>query len=342
MANQQRLSIITSNINAPGTEPKASTAWERRWNQVPEGWRTGTYVIDKAPYNEVFTYNSNYVPGRSFDFRPSGPARLGQEMSWWIYTCWSQGIRKVEPSMLRWWDKAVSSLTIKRSRLGHTISSLLDFAPEEIIQEASTLFYSQNKRLPSNNNKANLVSVTNHMHLFLSARTTDTNWWDIDVWSLKVDDRIPRRPNEPSISSIVNLKEVEPLWLREGMRYYLSRELIYQNMVWTSLVTRYVSLKTRFGAYLAQEGISSPTLGDNKGQIRHFSTNILSWLLVFTRKDGKGNLTRNSVARAQSHINVFYGYMYENKEEASRVTGDPPPDGSVSPMTTCVSGRLTN
>lgn len=323
MADQQRLSIITTNLNTPGTEPKTSTAWERRWEQVPEGWRTGTYIIDQAPYNEVFTYNSNYIPGRAFDFRPAGPERLGQELSWWVYTYWSQGIRKIEPSMLRWWEKAVSSLTAKRHRLGHAATSLLDFAPEEIIQEATSLFYAQNKRFPSISNKANLVSITNHMHLFLSARTTDTNWWDNNVWSLRVDDRIPRRTNEPSISSIVNLKDIEPLWLREGLRFYLSQELIYQNMVWTSLVTRYVSLKTHFGAFLTQEGISSPTLGENKEQIRDFSTNILSWLLVYPRKDGKGTLTRDSVARAQSHINVFYEYMYENKEEAAHATGDP-------------------
>lgn len=71
------------------------TAWETRWAAVPAQWQTGYYQLDAPINREIFTFNANYPAGQTLDFRPAGNPRLGQELAWWVYTCWNEGLRKI-------------------------------------------------------------------------------------------------------------------------------------------------------------------------------------------------------------------------------------------------------
>ena len=298
------------------------SAWAARWAKVPEEWRTGVYQLDAELPREVFTFNANYPAGQTFDFRPAGSPRLGQELAWWVYTCWHGGLRKIEPSMLKWWQRAVSTIVTDRYHMGEIITSLTQLEPELIIREATRQFHQRNSRFPSPNNKRNLESIAEHLYLYLTVRTSEEPWWESNIWSLKADDRIPRRPNEPHAHKQLNFNLVHPTWLREGLRFYLSQELIHQNFSWTTIGSRITSINLYFGEFLENESISSPVLAQDHAHIREISTQHLSWLRTYTSKRSGKRISSNTIAATQSHVQTFYNYMYENKELATITTGD--------------------
>lgn len=298
------------------------SAWAERWAKVPKEWRTGYYQLDAELPREVFTYNANYPAGQTFDFCPAGNPRLGQALAWWVYTCWNEGLRKIEPSMLKWWQKAVGTIVANRYRMGEIVILLTQLDPELIIREATQQFYQRNHRFPSPNNKRNLESIAEHLYLYLTVRTSEEPWWESNIWSLKADDRIPRRPNEPHAHKHLNFSLVHPTWLREGLRFYLSQELIHQNFTWTTIVSRITSINIYFGEFLDNESISSPTLAKDHAHIRGLSTRHLSWLRTYTSKRSGKPISTNTISATQSHVQTFYDYMYENKELAAISTGD--------------------
>lgn len=86
-----------------GSDPApALTARQVQLATVPPEWAQPMYPIDADPYRQVFTQNLAYAPGRVFDFGPLGQDLMRAETAWWIWTCWREGLRKIEPSMLRW------------------------------------------------------------------------------------------------------------------------------------------------------------------------------------------------------------------------------------------------
>ena len=60
----------------------------------PPAWREPAYRIDTAPASEVFLLNRRYLTGAGaapeHDFAPAGPEQLGQEIAWWVWTCWRE------------------------------------------------------------------------------------------------------------------------------------------------------------------------------------------------------------------------------------------------------------
>ncbi len=55
----------------------------------------------------------------------------------------------------------------------------------------------------------------------LALRYSDAAWWQHDIWSLKLDPRIPRRPHESRGNTAVRWDNLEPGWLRDGFKFYL-------------------------------------------------------------------------------------------------------------------------
>lgn len=296
--------------------------WDRAWAEVPVAWREPSYLIDEAPANAVFTQNRNYPAGHLFDFAPDGPERFAQETAWWVHTCWSEGLRKIEPSMLRWWQNAVSSIALRHQNLGRNIESLTDIEPAHVVRTAMVLFNRRNGRFPSKGNTRNLTSIAEHIHLYLASRTTDAPWWEADVWSLKADPRIPRREHEPSADKPAKFTDASPLWFRDGLRYYLSRTLIYQHFAWTTLLTRARSLQNYFGRFLQFRAINTPVLAEDPEQLRSLCDDLISWLRSPEASSSDKPLSNNTVAAIQSAVQGFYDYLYDTSNSAASFTGD--------------------
>jgi hypothetical protein len=177
--------------------------------------------IDGDPFNEVFLQNRYYLRehrgSEAHDSTPVGaPPRFADEVAWWVWLCHGEGLRKIEPSLLRWASQAMSAAAAEHRQHGHQVHSITDLTAAAVVRQAVLLFQRRNNRLPSPGARRNIPHLIEHLHLYLSVRCTDTAWWAHDVWDLRADPRIPQREHEPDHDKSVKIGAIGPQWLREG------------------------------------------------------------------------------------------------------------------------------
>lgn len=312
----------SSSANAPRAAGSSESTWQATWSTVPDDWAEGVYRLDLSPHSEVFVRNAMYLRSTSaYDFRPSAE-RLGQELAWWVWTVWAEGTRKIDPAMLRWWQRAIDSLAGGATRIGAREMSVADFDPALVTREGLRLFEARNSRLPSPGNIRNLESVAHSIHEHVSIRCSDQPWWASDLWSLTLDPRIPRREHEPSADKTINLRDVSPGWLREGLRYWLSRALILDLYTWTSLCSRATHMTAYYGRYCNENDIDTPAITDDPEQLRSVMMEFLSWLRSPAATQTGKPLAATGVTATQSMVQRFYEFMVDNSREAAAFTGD--------------------
>lgn len=305
--------------------PRLPLTWAKQWQQVPNEWASGSYRLDQAPFTEVFVRNTNYLRSQKlYDFVPPEYTRLRDECAWWVWTIWTDGSRKVDPAMLTWWGRAITTLADRRAHFAGPAAdaSVTDFDPTLIIREALREFHTRNDRYPSPGNTRNLESIAHAIHAYVSVRCTDTPWWAHDTWDLRLDPRIPRRDQEPHADRIINLASIEPVWLRDGVRYWLSQSLILDTYRWTTACTRATSVGTRFGQFCQQRGITEPAVADTVPALRGMFMDYLAFLRS-PQATGKGRaMAATGVNACQSHAQSFYSFMADNADAAAEFTGD--------------------
>ena len=311
-----------------GQQPPQPSSWVLHAAAVPADWADPAYRIDADPYRQLFTQNAHYQPGRVFDFGPAGHERLRAETAWWLWTCWNEGLRKVEPSMLRRWCTALTTMADTRTELtGATGHSIADFDPALIVREGLRAFNTRNARLPSPGNLRNLTSIADHAHLLVATRCTDLPWWAHNVWDLRIDDRIPRRPHEPAGHQPVNLVPVSPDWLREGVRYWLRTALSTELYRWTTVVTRAKNISTYFAPWISAhhhcDAPTSPALADEDTGLREAFMDYLDWLRSPAATTRSSPLSSQHIEAVQSQVQSFYRFMLDHGEHAAHATGHP-------------------
>ncbi len=85
-----------------------------------------------------------------------------------------------------------------------------------------------------------------------------TRWWAHDVWDLRADPRIPQREHEPGHDQSVKIGAIEPVWLREGVRFWLRTALDAELLRWSSAVERARDMARHFGVFVAAHGFTDP------------------------------------------------------------------------------------
>lgn len=339
----------------PVSEPGQASAWEQQWARVPTLWRAGVFDISQEPFSELFMQLA--TRGTVFDVRPQGFGRAGQEICWWMFISWSEGFRRIDPFLLRAYARAVESLLGRQLLLtGQPAQSITGLPAGLIAREADRLFEARYGRLPGKIRRRHVRELADNVALLLQVRCSGRDWWRSDVWDLTADPRNPRRPHEPYGDTTVRLEPIEPAWLREGVRFWMSYALTYDLYTWTSVITRARHLPPYFSRFLIEHGISSPLLVDDPTQLRPLMMRLLSWLrspsaLAAGRTVPVGATT---VASTQSILTKFYEFMIDNRAEAAAFTGDPrwlqlnadytrlwPPQFRVSTNSRSRSGRAS-
>ncbi|MCH9732070.1 MAG: tyrosine-type recombinase/integrase [Actinomycetia bacterium] len=294
---------------------------------MPEHWRTLRYRIDAAPADMVFLRNQRYLNSpQGHDFTPTDvPQRFCQEMAWWVWLCGQEGIRKIEPSLLKWTGRALTDAAgeyQQRHRLAPV--SVADLTTEEIVRHAVLRFERRNARLPSPGARRQVTSFIEHLHLHVSVRCTDAPWWAHDIWDLRADPRIPQREHEPSHDRVVKLSAIQPQWLREGVRFWLRTSLTGELLRWSSVAERARDMARHLGPFLADYNITDPLLTDDRAALRLLFTEFSDYLkspAAGAKPDRP--LSPSAVDTTQSQTQVFYAFMVDHAEEAAAATGEP-------------------
>ncbi|TDZ98554.1 tyrosine-type recombinase/integrase [Mycobacteroides salmoniphilum] len=305
----------------------AGNSWEYQWAQVPDQWRTPVYRIDETPASEVFSLNKYYRPRpgtNGYDFTPEGPPRFAHELAWWVYTCWREGLRRIAPGDLTWFLRALpAAVADYRSQHGRTPQSLLDLAPAEITRHAVLLFQRRNGRLPTAGYRRNLQYTVDHLQVLLAVRCTEAPWWSHDMWDLRIDPRIPQREHEPRHDQVLKLGGIEPLWLREGLRFWMRTALTHQLFTWTTAHGRSGNLARQFGAFCAARGhTEDPLISTDPTALRGVFMDFLDHLRSPQASAKPGGLTSYMVAEIQYETQSFYTFMHDHAAEAAAGTGE--------------------
>lgn len=322
------MSTIDPPADTPGHAPAAGSAWEQQWTKVPAVWRQPVYRIDTAPFSEVFVQNRYYVtptPGcDGYDFTPAGPPQFARELAWWVYTCWREGLRRIDPAKIVWFTQALPAAAAEyRRRHGRPPASLLDIGVPDIVRHATVIFEARRHRLPTPSYRRNLEWTVEHLHTLLAARTAAAPWWGYDVWDLRIDPRIPQREHEPHHERVLKLAGIEPRWLREGLRFWMRTAITHQLFTWTTAVSRCQTLGRHLGRFCQHNNYrDDPLIATDPDRLREVFMDFLAYLRSPEATTKSGTLGDYLVAEIQYQVQTFYTFMHDHSVEAAAATGD--------------------
>lgn len=304
-----------------------AVAWEQQWASVPPVWREPVYRIDAAPASEVFSQNAYYRArrgSRGYDFTPEGPPRLGDELAWWVWTCWREGLRRIDPGNVQWFLRALPGVIDDYRRdHGRPPGSLLDLVPADIVRHAVVLFERRNGRLPTAGYRRNLQYTVDHLWVLLAVRCSDAPWWSYDLWDLRIDPRIPQREHEPHHERTLKLAGVHPAWLREGLRFWMRTAITHQLFTWTTVISRTGNLARQFGTFCLSHGhTDDPLITTSPDDLRTAFMEFLDYLRSPSATAKPSGLTDYMVAEIQYEVQSFYTFMHDHATEAAAGTGN--------------------
>jgi integrase len=150
-------------------------------------------------------------------------------------------------------------------------------------------------------------------------------WWELNVWNPVYDPRIPQRLHEPAGRHSEYFGRLTAPWLREGAKWWLSRQLEAEVYTWSTVNSRLDALKW-FQRYLdAAGGCDGPHLVDDERRLRGFIEGFQGFLARqrVTTGPTKGQQLSTVVRRAaMTSLEQFYRFCYENQDEAAGVLGE--------------------
>lgn len=251
------------------------------------------------------------------------PLPMQREISWWLQTCDRTGERVVHGSEWARWSATALSVIDRRPE----VCSFADLTLTEWMTAWVHAFHADYQRMPAPGSRNRAEIALRGMLRRLVLHYSDAEWWLHDVWSLKLDARIPRREHEPRANTAVRWGDIEPGWLREGTKYYLRLQLESGHLTWSTVMQHRVVV-TRFAAFLTERGIDHPalTLGspsDLRAIALDFATFLHRWR---RRSSGRGALggplQSLTISRNQQAIGLFYRTMTDYRAEAAAALGD--------------------
>jgi hypothetical protein len=151
-------------------------------------------------------------------------------------------------------------------------------------------------------------------------------WWQHDGWSPRFDARIPLRDHEPAVARAgYDFTVIEQPWLREALKWQLKTALETGLLRWASVLARLGSL-TIFSQFIAERGIHEPRLCADRAELRLLALDFLAHVKQRRARCGanRGELVTNGTVRHTiNHVERFYAFMADYKQEAARALGDP-------------------
>lgn len=301
---------------ASGADRLASS--ERLLAEVPAAFRTEVFDPRDPAMTAVFMTGS-----RTTGFATSGlPLPMQREISWWLATCDHTGERLVHGSEWSRWSTTARDVTGRRP----VVCSFADLSLEEWMTAWGRVFHAEHQRMPAPRSRSRAEIALSGMLRRLVLAYSDAPWWRHDVWSLKLDARIPRREHEPRANTAVRWGSLEPDWLREATKYYLRLQLESGRMTWSTVMQHHVVV-ARFAAFLRERGIEHPVLATETSGLRAVALDFATFLHGWTRdRAGRaergGSLTPLTIARNQQAIGLFYRAMADYRAEAATALGD--------------------
>jgi len=251
------------------------------------------------------------------------PETMRREIGWWLATCARTGERQVHASEWNRWAATAADVMARRP----DVSSFADLTIAEWMTAWSRVFHTDHGRLPATANRSRAAIALTGMMVRLLRQYSDLDWWRHDVWSLRLDERIPRREHEPRANTALRWSDITPAWLREGTKFYLRLQLESGQLTWSTVMQHRVNT-ARFAAFLTSRGIDHPALVDDPDRdLRTLALDFGTFLHAWRRQnsgraEAGGALKPRTIGKCQQTIDLFYRVMTDVRVEAAQSLDD--------------------
>jgi integrase len=249
------------------------------------------------------------------------PASMVTEFTWAIERQVRLGMRIHAQTTTRLTRQIALVLAGPRYR---AVASLTDLSREEWMQAIRKARMRDDRPLTLAGLRNMDTLLGRHLDLLVHAYHQGP-WWELNVWNPLLDARIPLRDHEPQRTSLIHFSHLTTPWLREGAKWWLSRQLEREIYTWSTVYSRQWNL-VWFQRYLDAAGCDGPHLLDDPSGLGPWVQRFREWLRVqqTTHVAHKGKLLGPTQRRAaMTALEQLYRFMFEEGDEAAAVLGEP-------------------
>jgi integrase len=292
------------------------------WQQVPPELRLTEFSSRTLPDHPAFHWRlEGRATWRGFDLGPL-PEPMQRDFAYCLSRVIDSGLQITAPygHLIQWFIRLVEETRgAGRPPLRSLIDSSASNWERELVRERArrTGTLGWTKSGPG-------IFRRCYRHLLIAYDPRE--WWQHDAWSPRFDARIPLREHEPAVARAgYDFTVVEQRWLREALKWQLKTALETGLLRWASVLKRLESL-TIFSRFIAARGIDEPRLCDDRAELRLLALDFLAHVKQRRARCGanRGELVANGTVRHTiNHVERFYAFMADYKEEAARALREP-------------------
>ncbi|MFD0271740.1 tyrosine-type recombinase/integrase [Streptomyces sp. NPDC127106] len=252
------------------------------------------------------------------------PLVMRREVGWWLATCARTGERQAHASE---WNRWAATADHVIARHPHVLS-FADLPLAEWMTAWGRIYHADRGRMPAPEHRRRAEYALRAMlERLLRRYSSEVDWWRHDIWSLRLDGRIPRREHEPRANTAVRWGDITPVWLREGTKFYLRLQMESGQLTWSTVMQHRVN-SARFAAFVTERGIDNPALvNGSERSLRalalDFGTFLHNWRRERSgRSEVGGSLQPRTINKNLQTIDLFYRVMTDCRAEAAEALDD--------------------
>jgi integrase len=292
------------------------------FEQVPPELRITEFSSRTLPDHPAFHWRlEGRATWRGFDLGPL-PEPMQRDFAYCLWRVIDSGLQITAPygHLIKWFIRLVEETRgAGRPPLRSLIDSSVSDWERELVRERArrTGTLGWTKSGPG-------IFRRCYRHLLIAYDPRE--WWQHDAWSPRFDARIPLREHEPAVARTgYDFTVIEQRWLREALKWQLKTALETGLLRWASVLARLGSL-TIFSQFIAERGIDEPRLCADRTELRLLALDFLAHVKQRRARCGanRGELLANGTVRHTiNHVERFYAFMVDYREEAARALGEP-------------------
>ncbi|WP_406156424.1 hypothetical protein OG298_01965 [Streptomyces sp. NBC_01005] len=158
------------------------------------------------------------------------PLVMRREVGWWLATCARTGERQAHAGEWNRWAVTAADVIARHPH----VASFADQPLAEWMTAWARRFHADRGRMPAPGHRLRAEHALRGMlERLLRQYASKVDWWRHDIWSLRLDPRVPRREHEPRANTAVRWGDITPVWLREGTKFYLRLQMESGQLTWS-------------------------------------------------------------------------------------------------------------
>ena len=199
-------------------------------------------------------------------------------------------------------------------------ASLMDAPVERWEQDLLRACAGRRGKVPDRWDRQRIRSQLHRIYFAVYSAYDTRPWWRREIWDAENDPRIPLREHEPRTHAC-QFTDVHPLWLRDGLRYFLGMQMQTGALSMASARSYLISIR-KFGRYLQDRGVQHPRLAEDREGLRDL---VLGWrgeVASMRSERTGGSLSKSTAYQYLNQPENLYAWLLDHRADLSRAVGD--------------------